>query len=111
MRLLALQAVVCLALAGVARADEASDKAQVKKLYEAATSHYNLGEFQEALDAYKEAYRIRADPVFLYNLGQCYRQLNKPADAAREYRAYLREQPEAKNRAAVEKLIKDMDEA
>ncbi len=111
MRTLGIAIACLLFCAQAARAGEAEDKAHVKKLYESATKHYNLSEFKEALDQYKEAYRIRPDPVFLFNIGQCYRQLNQPAEAARQYRAFLREQPDAKNRVAVEKLIKDMDDA
>lgn len=92
------------------RADLAA-RAKAKALYESATSHYNLGEFREALTDYKEAYRVTPDPVFLFNVAQCHRQMNEPADAARAYRSYLRELPAAKNRVAVEKLIADMDQS
>jgi hypothetical protein len=109
MRSLALALAVC-AFASPARAQD-SDRAKVKRLYLSATKHYNLSEFQDALNDYKEAYRIKSDPVFLYDIAQCHRQLDDPAAAAREYRAYLREAPEAKNRQAVEKLIEEMDKA
>lgn len=103
-----------LALALVPRtaaADGDPNKAKVKALYESATKHYNLSEYQQALDEYKEAYRIKDDAAFLFNIAQCNRQLNDPASAAKSYRAFLRESPGAKNRAAVEKLIDDMDKA
>jgi tetratricopeptide (TPR) repeat protein len=94
-----------------AAAPDDGNRAKVRALYETATKHYNLSEFQEALNDYKEAYRLRADPAFLFNIAQCYRQLNDPSAAAKSYRAFLREQPNAKNRAGVEKLIEDMDKA
>jgi len=30
-----------------------------------------LGEYREALDQFKEAYRLKQDPSFLYNIAQC----------------------------------------
>lgn len=103
-RLLPLSLVGALALvAPPARADEASEKA--KHHYEEGMAHYNVGEFREALGEFKSGYFAKKDPVFLFNLGQCYRQLGDPESAARQYRAYLRVVPEASNRAAVEKFI------
>lgn len=77
-------------------------------LYEQGTAEYNLGAYDTALTAFEGAYRLKADPALLFNIAQCYRQLAKPDDAAREYRAYLRESPNAPNRPEVERLIEDM---
>jgi tetratricopeptide (TPR) repeat protein len=50
---------------------------------------YDLGEFQKALAAYSEAYRLRPLPGFLFNIAQCHRQLGRPERAAFFYRRYL----------------------
>ncbi len=103
--------LVALLLVSVARADETADEKQrVLLLYQQATKEYNLGRYDTALPLYTRAYEIRADPAFLFNIAQCFRMLHRPADAAREYRAYLREAREAPNRPEVEKRIKDMEE-
>ena len=101
--------VLCGIAASSARA--ADDTAKVRALFDSATAHYNLGEYRQALDDYKTAYRIRRDPSFLFNIGQCYRQLGEPAAASREYRAYLREAPDARNRDEVIHLVENMDRA
>jgi tetratricopeptide (TPR) repeat protein len=82
-----------------------------KELYESGINHYNLSEWKEALVDFKEAYRRKPDAVFLFNIAQCYRQLGDPANAQLEYRAYLRETPDAPNREEVQRLITAMDEA
>src|SRR5439155_24721837 len=80
-------------------------------LYQSDTAPYDLGEYPAALDEYKQAFRLRPDPAFLFNIGQCYRKMNQPEEAALAYRSYLREAPEARNRAEVERAIEEMDRA
>lgn len=87
------------------------NRAQARALYESANSHYNLSEYAEALKDFKEAYRLINDPVLLFNIAQCHRQLKELEDAARFYRAYRREYPDAPNRDEVDRLIVQMDEA
>lgn len=75
--------------------------------FSSATSHYNLSEWQAALDDFREAYRLKPDPAFLFNIAQCERQLGHYRDAANFYRAYRREG----GTNDVERLIKEMDDA
>jgi hypothetical protein len=95
-----------LALPGGAAAQAA--KEQAKQRYLAAQTHYNLNEFPEALKGFKDAYRLYPDPVFLFNIGQCERQLGNIDEAVRFYRSYLRNQPDAPNRNEVEKKIEEL---
>ena len=83
--------------------------AKVHALYDSGTAHYNLGEYKDALADYKEAYRFKRDPAFLYNLGQCYRQLGDAENAALTYRSFPRERPNAPNRIDIEHFIADAD--
>ena len=82
-----------------------------RALYEQGTKHYQLGEYAPALESFKKGYWTRRNPAFLYNIGQCYRMLGDAENAAMEYRAFLRESPNATNRADVEQFIRDADEA
>src|SRR5688572_21912599 len=75
---------------------------KVKRLYQEGTQHYNLSEFEEAVAAYREAYRLRPDAVFLFNIAQSYRMLKRYAQAAQFYKSYLRVRPDASNRGEVE---------
>jgi tetratricopeptide (TPR) repeat protein len=85
-------------------------KQEAKAHFREAQKHYNLSEFSEALLEFKEAYRLQPDPVFLYNIGQCERQLGHLEEASRFYRSYLRESPKAANRQEVERKIDEIDE-
>jgi tetratricopeptide (TPR) repeat protein len=89
------------------RADDI--RPRLRTLYDSGTSHYNLGEYKEALVDFKEAYRLSKDPAFLFNIAQCYRQLHDPAQAAQLLRSYRRESPNSPNRAEVDRLIDELD--
>jgi tetratricopeptide (TPR) repeat protein len=97
-----------LSLASPAAADPPESDA--KRLYEAGTKAYDLGNYDKAIADYKAAYEAKNEPAFLYNLGQCYRLKNDVAQALFFYRAYLRRQPNAPNRAEVEKRIQMFEE-
>ncbi len=108
--LLRLVLAVVLALPA-AQAADLDAKAEAKARFTAGESHYNLNEFSEAFQEFKEAYRLYPDPVFLYNLGQCERQLSHYEEASRFYRSFLRKMPKAPNRAEVERKIEEMEAA
>lgn len=84
-------------------------KQEARSHFRAAQRHYNLNEFSDALKEFKEAYRLQSDPVFLYNIGQCERQLGHLEEASRFYRNYLRENPKAANRQEVERKLDEID--
>jgi hypothetical protein len=98
---------------GLARAGDSSrdSKQEAKTRFMSGQSHYNLNEYPAALNDFKEAYRLFPDPVFLYNLGQCERQLGHFDEAIRFYRSFLREQPKAPNRQDVLHKIEEMETA
>jgi Tetratricopeptide repeat/PEGA domain len=85
--------------------------ATAKACYKRGRTHYQLGEYREALKEFKEAYRLRPDASFLFNIAQCHRQLGELADAIKLYSSYLREDPEAANRAEVERQIRELKAA
>jgi tetratricopeptide (TPR) repeat protein len=90
---------------------EAKSKVEARAAFKVATQHFNLGEYKEALESFKEAYRNYEDAVFLFNIAQCQRMLGNKQDAVRGYRTFLRESPEAPNRAEVEQLIASLETA
>jgi len=102
-------AILSLAIAGPAWADD--PKQEAKARYTTGQSHYNLNEFPEALQDFKEAYRLFPDPVFLFNVAQCERQLGNLDEAIKFYRSYLRNKPKAPNRQEVERRIDEMQAA
>ena len=117
MNRLMLVAMVSVTLAGAVRAqDSADDPKKAAALEEArqhvarAKVHYDLGEFKEAADEYIQVYRLRPIPAILFNVAQAYRQGGIYDKARQFYKAYLRESPDAKNKAMIEQSIREMDE-
>jgi hypothetical protein len=51
------------------------------------------------------------DPAFLFNIAQCFRQLDNKPEALRAYRSYLRNLPNAENSAEVNHLIDILSKA
>ena len=107
-----LATVVALALLFVRcpTAALAQDDAVVAKArYESGVRHFDLSEYDQALGDFKEAYRNKPDPVFLYNIGQCHRKLGHTDDAITFYQSYLRRAPDAKNRDEVDRRIAELE--
>ncbi len=93
-----------------AKAPEDPTIAEAKRHYEAGLAHFNLREYKAAVDEFEAAYRLRPDPVFLFNLGQAYRLGDDPDQALHFYRAYLRMKPNAYNRREVEERIAALEQ-
>lgn len=111
MKRVALSLLALLALAAPVFAD-ANDTAEAKRLYQSGTKHFALSEYEQAVADFKEGYRRKEDPVFLYNVAQCYRQMKgHEEDALKFYRSYLRQQPNATNREDVERKIEGLEKA
>src|SRR5437667_6957916 len=105
-----MAATVALALFAAAPV-RAEDKgaAAARSLYMQGTAAYNIGEFAEAVEKFKAAYKLRPEPAFLYNIAQSYRHLKEHSQALFSYRSYLRSAPNAPNRAEAELHIKELE--
>ncbi|WPB75909.1 tetratricopeptide repeat protein [Archangium violaceum] len=87
-------------------------ESQARTKFSEGNIAYDLGEFQKALDAYSEAYRLMPLPGFLFNIAQCHRQMGRPERAGFFYRRYLTlSKEEPSNAVLVRELIAEMDEA
>jgi tetratricopeptide (TPR) repeat protein len=103
-----LLAVLVVALAAhSAAADDAATRT-AKHHFERGEKLYALTRFSEALDEYQKAFDARPIPDFLFNIGQCYRNLGDYDSAIFSYRKYLTLAPDAPNRAQVEQLITEL---
>ncbi len=104
--------VLCVVAAAVAprvaHADDAATRI-AKRHFEHGEKLFALGQFTEALDEYKAAYDAKPIPAFLFNIGQCYRNLGDYDSAIFSYKKYLQLQPDAVNRDQTEKLIEDLE--
>jgi tetratricopeptide (TPR) repeat protein len=90
-------------------AASSKEKTEAKAHYDQGNVHYNLDEWPQAIEEFKAAYRVFPDATFLYNIAQCYRKLGNAPDALSFYKKYLRERPDAPNRAEVEKRIDELE--
>ena len=109
MRRSILSALIALVLltAGSARGD-AGDDARARSLYEKGMAHFQLDEYDAAITLWLEAYRFKPVPELLYNVAQAHRLKSERALAF--YRKYLALNPQAANRAEVERHIASLEE-
>jgi tetratricopeptide (TPR) repeat protein len=92
-------ALVC----GTVHADEAETKALA--LFEQSAKAYDAGRFSEAISLLEQAYALKKEPVLLYNLGRAYEGAGQEAKAADAYEGFLRAQPDAQDRGALEQRV------
>lgn len=83
-------------------------KAEAKRLYEAGLSAYNLGNFDDAIKAFSDAYALSAAPGLLFNIAQSHRLKKDYERATYFYQTYLRLKPDAPNRVDVEQRLEEM---
>jgi tetratricopeptide (TPR) repeat protein len=91
-----------------AHADDPATRA-ARRHFERGEKLFALGKFDEALDEYQKAFDAKPIPDFLFNIGQCYRNLGDYDQAIFSFKKYLKLEPEAPNKEAVEALIADLE--
>ncbi|MGZ3438356.1 MAG: hypothetical protein ACXVDD_02525 [Polyangia bacterium] len=94
--------IVVLLVSSSVRADPALD-AQARKLYQAGMAHFQLEEYEVAIQLWQQGFKLKPAPEFLYNIAQAYRLGSERA--AVYYQKYLNRYPLAPNRAEVERQI------
>jgi tetratricopeptide (TPR) repeat protein len=104
--------VVCLGVAVPVRSAHADDPATraARRHFERGEKLFALGKFDEALEEYQTAFDAKPLPGFLYNIGQCYRNLGDYEQAIFSFKKYLKLEPEAANKESVERLIEELEE-
>ncbi|MEM9460285.1 MAG: tetratricopeptide repeat protein [Myxococcota bacterium] len=70
-----------------------------------ALEHFGRGDYQEAIDAFEQAYSLDHKPADLFNIGRIYEEMGEPQKAREYYRQFLahasltaQERKEGKNR-------------
>lgn len=107
LRLLVLLSLCAIAPSS-ARADDPATRA-AKRHFERGEKLFALARFDEALDEYQKAFDAKPLPDFLYNIGQCYRNLGDYDQAIFSFKKYLKLEPDATDRDKVEKLIDELE--
>ncbi len=101
-------ATLCVSATAV-RADDL-DTRTAKRHFERGEQLFALGRFDAALDEYQKAFDAKPIPDFLFNIGQCYRNLGDYTQAIFSFKKYLKLEPDAPDREKVEKLIEELDD-
>jgi len=111
MRRTAAIAILYAAFTGrvVGAADAQGGDRPGRALFEQAEAKFNVGRFEEALVDYQAAYDVEPLPAFLFNIGQCYRNLGNYERAQFFFRRYTVLDPRSPDRAVAERLIAEMD--
>ena len=99
---LMLLALVSLAAPAAGRA--ATPKEQARVEFEKAQIQYKLGHFDQALEGYGRAYELFHAPAFLFNIGQCHKNLKNYERAIFFFEGYLREEKDPQKRQLAQEL-------
>ena len=70
---------------------------------------YLLGRYQDAIGEYRRAYELRADPQFLFQIAEAYRQLGATEQALFYYERYLAGAAAGPDRAVAEQRVAEIE--
>ena len=70
---------------------------------------YQLGRYQGAIAEYRRAYELRADPPFLFQIAESYRQLGATEQALFYYDRYLAGAADGSDREAAEERVSELE--
>lgn len=89
---LSAAALACsLTVAAPARAQTDDERARARAEFERGVAAFGSSEFQTALDAFQEAYRLAPHPSVRLNIANCYQQMARPVEALFHFEHYLTE--------------------
>jgi hypothetical protein len=91
-------AAVLMTLAAAPTPDE-------QRLFADGLKAFDAGDARGAERAWKEGYAVAHDPAFLVRIGEAEEKAGAPAEAVETYRRYLREAPDASDRADIDQRI------
>jgi len=75
------------------------------RLYDEGTHALAAGDARAAEKAWRAGYEIAHDPAFLVHLGEAEEKAGETSEAIDSYRRYLREAPDASDRAEIEQRL------
>jgi tetratricopeptide (TPR) repeat protein len=90
-------------------ATPAENRNHAKRLFEVGQAHYDLGEYDEAIGAFREAYEISSAPALLYNIAQAHRLKGDCPRALQVYRHFVRLDPSSPHRASADGHVADLE--
>ena len=91
------------------RSAASEDTRKASEAYKAGTAAFNLGHWDEAVEAWQRGYKLKPDSVFLYNIAQAYRKAGNREQAVFFYKNFLRNTSNAPNRDEVSGWIDQLE--
>jgi hypothetical protein len=104
-------ALALLPTGGAGAQPDAGDREAARAAFLDGNAEFKLGHWQAAAAAWERGYELKADPLFLYNIAQAYRLADVRDKALFFYRSYLRDAPDAPNRAYVVERVAQLERA
>ncbi len=83
----------------------AGGEAEARAEFERGRAAYAEGRFDVALDAFRRSHALSGRPELLFNVGSSADRLRRDEEALTAYEQFLREMPDAPNRALVQERI------
>jgi hypothetical protein len=96
-------------LVGLCATAWAQDFEAAGKHFSAAQDAFGARHYKTAATEFEAAYAITKDPVLLYNVAESWEKAGDGHQAVANYKAYLKEQPTAQDKAEVQKRIKAIE--
>lgn len=109
MRLAHPLACVLMMLCAASVTSAADERTAAREHFARGTKAFDLGQYDEAIREYMEAYKAKDAPEILYNIGQAHRLAGHNAEALRFYKVYVTKVPQAPNRDEVLRKIEELE--
>src|SRR5262249_60426613 len=68
-----------------------TDATRARAAFQRGVNAFENGRYRDALENFQQAYRIKPNPVVLFNIAQAEAELSRPASAVAHYEQYLRQ--------------------
>lgn len=94
-RLAAAAVALTLGLSAPTAAQDEASRAQAREHFNAGVQRYEQGDYQGALEAFQEAYRLAPHPMVRVNMANCYEHLGRPLEALHHFERFLAESQSA----------------
>lgn len=82
---------------------------QAKRIALEGKKAFDTGDYATAISRYEEAYKLKASPNLLFNLGQCHRKTGRLDEALSYFRRFLETNPSEVQAQATQKVIAEVE--
>lgn len=77
--------------------------------YRAGEALYKIGRYEEAVREFLAGYDLSGKPLFLFNIGQCYKKIGQLEQAKSYFEEFIRRDPNSPYKKLAEEEIKEID--